>query len=68
MFFIFVFVTGLLIPNHYIPTPLRRGMSEQHDAHVRAWKQYQEEERKLMEADRALDRHLQRIEDAYGEY
>ncbi len=32
-------------------------MSEQHDAHVRVWKE--------MQADRALDRHLQRIEDAY---
>ena len=42
-------------------------MSEQHDAHVRAWEQYQEEERKLMEADLALDRHLQRIEDSYFE-
>tara|TARA_R100000697_G_scaffold111468_1_gene128457 strand:+ start:1205 stop:1453 length:249 start_codon:yes stop_codon:yes gene_type:complete len=82
MFFIFVFVTGLLIPNHYIPAPLRRGMSEQHDAHVRTWKQFwneyfnnmmneeisEEEERKMMEADLALDRHLQRIEDSYGEY
>jgi hypothetical protein len=40
-------------------------MNEQHDAHVRVWK---EMEAKEMEADRALDRHLQRIEDSYGEY
>ena len=34
-------------------------MNEQHDAHVRVWKE--------MEADRALDRHLQRLEDSYFE-
>lgn len=39
-------------------------MNEQHDAHVRVWKEMQAKE---MEADRALDRRLQRIEDAYFE-